>query len=149
MIILTLIISLLLLVITLVNDFDEIAMLFSGLILFELVATLVLCIGVGNLRIIDEKIEMYTEENTKIESQIDDLIRNYMEYEGNTFKEFKTESAVTLINLYPELKSDVLIQKQLDIYVANNEKIKELKNDKITGKVKKWWLYFGGGNKNP
>lgn len=144
MIILLLIISFLLLVITLVKDFDEIGMLFSGLIVIELIAASVLCIGVSNLRIIDEKIEMYTEENTKIESQMDDLIRNYMEYEGNTFKEFKSESAVTLINLYPELKSDVLVQKQLDMYIANNEKIKELKNEKITGKVKKWWLYFGG-----
>lgn len=144
MIILTLIISLLLLIITLAKDFDGIAMIFSLLIVFELVATLILCIGVGNLRIIDEKIEMYTEENTKIESQMDDLIRNYMEYEGNTFKEFKSESAIALINLYPDLKSDALVQKQLDIYIANNGKIKELKNEKITGKVKKWWLYFGG-----
>lgn len=148
MIILLLIISFILCILFIILDFDEIAMLFGGLTAIELVAAIVLCICVRNLIIIDDKIEMYTEENTKIESQMDDLIRNYMEYEGNTFKEFKSESAVALINLYPELKSDVLVQKQLDIYIANNEKIKELKNEKITGKVKKWWLYFGGKNDN-
>ena len=145
MIIVSLIILFILAFITLALASDEFAMIVSGLIIIEFIAAIILCIGVSELRVIDEKIEMYTEENTKIESQMDDLIRNYMEYEGNTFKEFKSESAVVLINLYPELKSDVLVQKQLDIYVANNEKIKELKNEKITGKVKKWWLYFGGG----
>lgn len=53
---------------------------------------------------------------------------------------------MTLITLYPELKSDKLVQKQINIYVDNNKKIKILKEKQINGKVLKWWLYFGGKN---
>lgn len=89
------------------------------------------------------KILMYQEENTKIETQIGDLIKDYMNYESDTYKEFKNESSITLVNLYPELKSDELVQKQMNIYLSNNDKIKELKEKEIDTKIGKWLLYFG------
>lgn len=89
------------------------------------------------------KISMYQEENTKIETQIGDLVKNYMDYESDTYKEFKNESSITLVNLYPELKSDELVQKQMNIYLSNNDKIKELKEKEIDTKIGKWLLYFG------
>ena len=49
-----------------------------------------------------------------------------------------------LVTLYPELKADTLVAKQIEIYTNNNQKIKELKEQKLYGKVYKWWLYFGG-----
>lgn len=128
-------------------DFDELAIIPTLMFLVEFIVLITLCVSVSKLKVIDTKIEMYTEENQKIESQMSDLVQNYMEYEGNTFKDFKSESSVTLVNLYPELKSDSLVQKQLDVYIANNEKIKELKSSKINGKVYRWGLYFGGDNK--
>lgn len=98
---------------------------------------------VKELDIIDKKIEMYQEENTKIENDIDTLVKQYMEHEKSTFKDVKTESSMTLINLYPDLKSNELVQQQLNIYVENNNKIKELKNNKLDYQLSKWWLYFG------
>lgn len=89
------------------------------------------------------KIEMYEEENTKIEEQIDTLVKQYMEYEGKTLTEFKSESSITLVSLYPELKSDDLVSKQIEVYIENNNKIKQLKEDKINMKIGKWLLYFG------
>lgn len=89
------------------------------------------------------KIEMYEEENTKIEEQIDTLVKQYMEYEGKTLTEFKSESSITLVSLYPELKSDNLVSKQIEVYIENNNKIKQLKEDKINMKIGKWLLYFG------
>ena len=91
-----------------------------------------------------EKIKMYEEENVKIEEQMDTLVKQYMEYEGETFKEFKTDSSVTLVSMYPELKSDELIKAQINTYIANNNKIKELKEAAIDLKIGKWLLYFGG-----
>jgi hypothetical protein len=44
--------------------------------------------------------------------------------------------------MYPELKSDTLVQNQMNIYVANNQKIKDLKEQQINYEVSKWWLYF-------
>lgn len=89
------------------------------------------------------KIEMYEKENQKIEEQVDVLVKQYMEYEGKTLKEFKSESSITLVSLYPELKSDTLISKQIEVYIANNNKIKELKEKEIEMKIGKWLLYFG------
>lgn len=89
------------------------------------------------------KIKMYEEENQKIEKQVDVLVKQYMEYEGKTLTEFKSESSITLVSLYPELKSDTLISKQIEVYIANNNKIKELKECEIEMKIGKWLLYFG------
>lgn len=108
-----------------------------------LIATLVLSIQISNLKVIDQKIAMYQEENTKIEEQISEVVKQYQEYESGIFAEASPESAITLVALYPDLKSDTLVQKQIDVYLENNETIKNLKADKINGSVKRWWLYFG------
>lgn len=89
------------------------------------------------------KIEMYQEENEKIEEDINVLVKEYMEYEKDTYKKFKTESVTTLIALFPDLKSDELVNKQINIYVENNNKIKELKEKEIDMSIGKWLLYFG------
>lgn len=97
-----------------------------------------------NLKIIDEKIAIYQEENTKIESQVETLVSQYEDYETGIFKDLKSDADVTLaLSLYPELKADKLVTKQLNLYVKNNTKIKELKVEKLQGKIYRWWLYFG------
>ncbi len=94
--------------------------------------------------IIDRKIEMYQEENAKIEEDIDKIVKEYLKHEHDTFADLKAEeSSIALVNLFPELKSDTLVQQQLEIYVANNEKIRGLKEEKIDLTRKKWLLYFG------
>lgn len=92
---------------------------------------------------LEEKIAMYQEENAVIEQQMSDLVVTYMEYEGNTFKACSNESAITLVSLYPELKSDSLVERQMEVYVENNKKIKKLKESLINRGVVKWWLYLG------
>ncbi|MBR6619380.1 MAG: hypothetical protein IKK85_03460 [Clostridia bacterium] len=110
----------------------------------SVIAVIALTISVSNLRVIDEQIEMYEQENQKIENQIAEAVRQYQEYESEILVEVAPESAVTLVALYPDLKSDTLVQKQIEVYISNNEKTKELKEQKIKGNVKRWWLYFGG-----
>jgi len=90
-----------------------------------------------------DKIKMYQAENKQIENQIGELVKGYMDYESETYKSFKNENSVTMINLYPELKSNELVQKQMNIYLTNNAKIKELKEIEIDTKIGKWLLYFG------
>lgn len=107
------------------------------------IATLVVGVDVSNLSVIDEKIEMYQEENKNIEEQMDILVKQYMDYESDTLSEFKSESSVTLVSMYPELKSDTLVEQQLTTYIENNNNIKNLKAKKIDGSVLRWWLYFG------
>lgn len=97
----------------------------------------------SNTMVIDDMITMYTEENQNIENQIDVIVSKYMDYESGTFAELKDNSSITLVSLYPELKSDELVQTQIATYQSNNAKLKELKEAKINTRVYKWWLYFG------
>lgn len=108
------------------------------------IATIVLAIKVSYGNTIDKKLAMYEEENTMIESQIETAVSHYMNYEQDTFKNCSSESAIVLVDLYPELKSDSLVSKQIEVYLANNDKIKALKEESINMDVYRWWLYFGG-----
>lgn len=108
-----------------------------------LVATVVLCCSVTSDCRIDEKISMYTEENIKIEQQIAGCVERYQAYEQGVFEKVAPSDAVTLITIYPELKSDTLVQAQIEAYTENSNMIKVLREQKIDARVRKWWLYFG------
>lgn len=114
---------------------------------FSIVMVIIAMITVGsslsNNLVIDEKIDMYQQENQTIQSEVASAVENYMEYESNTYKNIKTESPITLATVFPELKSNELVAKQIEVYVANNQKIKSLKEQKLNNKVLAWWLYFG------
>ena len=104
-----------------------------------------LIVSVSQLGVIDQKIEMYQEENTRIEEQIAATVKQYQEYETDIFTAVSPdESSIVLVSLYPELKADTLVQSQIEIYTANNQAIKSLREQKINGTVDRWWLYFGG-----
>ena len=122
---------------------EDIAILPGLLFLIFFVILFFVGCGVVKGRTLDSKIAMYIEENKNIETEMNALVKQYMNYESGTYGELKGESSITLVSLYPELKADTLVAKQIDIYIANNEKIKELKEKKIDLSVKKWWLYFG------
>ena len=107
------------------------------------IVTIVLLVCVLNRVNIEKKIAIYEEENTKIEQQIADTVKQYQEYETGIFTEVAPESSITLVALYPELKSDTLVQSQIEVYVDNNKTIKELKSSAINAPVYRWWLYFG------
>ena len=107
------------------------------------ITSIIFMVGVANANSIDDKIAMYYEENTKIESQVDDIVNRYIEYETETFEVDSEVSPLVMASLYPELKSNTLVESQIEIYVENNEKIKELKELKIGASVTRWWLYFG------
>ena len=128
-------------------DFKEVCLVFLILSGFGVLMCLVIAISLGikvsKLSVINEQIEMYQKENTKIEQQVANVVSQYQEYETKTFTAVTPEDSMTLVSLFPELKSDKLVQKQIDVYVENNKKIKSLKEKRINGKVVKWWLYFG------
>ena len=135
-------------VLTMVFDLEDVGIPVSVISFFgagiALVATIFLGISVSKLNVIDDKIAMYQEENTKIEQQIATAVQSYQDYETDIFTECAPESSMTLVALYPELQADTLVQKQIEVYIENNEEIKKLKEQKINGDVKRWWLYFGG-----
>ena len=93
---------------------------------------------------LDKKIAMYTEENQNIEIKVKETVRAYMKYEQDTYDNLvKDADITTLLIVYPDLNSNQLVKKEVDLYIENNKKIKELKEQKISRSTCNWWLYFG------
>lgn len=126
------------------NDTGE---FFSGFGFFiSVVALIGIIINIGiliNGRTFDDKIEMYEQENAAIEQSVDVFVKDYYRHESDTYSSLTPENAVLFASAYPELQSNELATKQLEIYVENNNKIKELKEDQINLSKNRFWLYFG------
>jgi hypothetical protein len=127
------------------GDCDGLFGVFFGTIplVIGVIVAISLAVQISNLSVIDQKIAMYEQENTKIEQQIETAVTAYQQHEKDVFTEVKPDSYIQLVSIYPELKSDTLVKEQIKTYQSNNKKIKELKVTAINGNVKRWWLYFG------
>ena len=126
------------------NDTGEVFSGFGSLI--SVVALIGIIINIGiliNGRTFDDKIAMYEQENAAIEQSVNVLVKDYYKHESDTYSSLKPENAVLFASAYPELQSNELATKQLEIYVDNNNKIKELKEDQINLSRNRFWLYFG------
>ena len=126
------------------NDTGEVFSGFGSLI--SVVALIGIIINIGiliNGRTLDDKIAMYEQENAAIEQSVDVLVKDYYRHESDTYSSLTPENAVLFASAYPELQSNELATKQLEIYVDNNNKIKELKEDQINLSRNRFWLYFG------
>ena len=121
--------------------FIIVAVIFAILALVTLGFIFCFKVDVKGADVIKEKIEMYEEENSEIESEISALVTRYMAFEKDTLESLKVESSlVTLVNLYPELKSDELVQAQIQLYISNQREIIKLKEDLINLGTKRIWL---------
>ena len=76
---------------------------------------------------VSEKIKLYQSENEEIENTVYTMVKDYMEYEKKTYKEFDKKQAMNYVSLYPDLKSNELVAKQVEVYTANKKKLNELK----------------------
>ena len=106
-----------------------------------LVAVISCTIEISKSTVVDNKIAMYQEENKKIEKEITSVVNSYKDYEKEVIS--NTGEMATILVRFPELKSNKIVSKQIQVYVDNNNKIKELKEEKINNSIYKWWLYFG------
>jgi predicted RND superfamily exporter protein len=111
-------------------------------IVLSIFAIVLTCCCVDTIKI-KEKIEMYETENTKIEEQMTLIVQKYMEHEQKVFDEVTEKNVMSYIALYPELRSDSLVSKQMKIYYNNHEKITKLKEEQIMAPIYRWWVYFG------
>lgn len=114
----------------------------KGAILSIVVAVL-LGIGASQSMVIDDQIALYEDVNQQIDNSIYEMVVQYQGYEEGTFEKLKGTTADTLISLYPELKTDILVNSQMEIYVNNQREILKLKEYRIKLRVVRWWLYFG------
>lgn len=128
--------------------YEESYVLFGGLSLAIFIVIFAVLIGltikVQDLDLIEEKIALKENRNAEIEDKVVLLVDKYMNYESTTFKELKPSEIMVAVELYPELKSDAMIQEEIKLYRDNIAEITSLKEQKINGKIMRWWLYFGG-----
>lgn len=110
------------------------------IILMSFVSLLAL---VSSGSIIDSKIELYQSQNAEIESKVQATVASYLAHEKQTYKNLRPDNAITVALGYPELHSNELVKKQIEVYEDNNKKIMGLKEEKLNQSVYKWWLYFG------
>ena len=125
------------------NDICTIIMFIIGFISFIIFTVLLIAICSYPYNI-DKKIAMYQEENTLIEEKVKNTVMAYIDYEQETYDNLvKNADLETLLITYPELNSNELVKAQIDTYVQNNNKLKELKEKQIDKSTMAWLLYFG------
>ncbi len=126
------------------NDCDGIIILGSIICVPSLVILLITG-GVYNYdsSTIDNRLNVLEEQNQIVLSQIEPLVQQALEYESSTYKDFKLDAAkvIAFTQLYPELKANSFLNKQIDIIVANQEEIKQLKLDKASLNAYHFWLW--------
>lgn len=92
---------------------------------------------------LDSRIELYQSQNAEIESKVQATVASYLTHEKQTYKDLKPDNAIAVVSAYPELHSNELVKKQIEVYEDNNKKILGLKEEKLNQSIYKWWLYFG------
>lgn len=117
------------------NRYDsETAVTLGGASIFLFVVTLLVTIGVGvqynSIKsTANAKLEVLNSQNKIVLAQIEPLVQQALNYESNTYKEFKMtpENIVAFSNMYPQLQANSFIQSQINIIVENQKEIKDLK----------------------
>ena len=136
-------------ILVIIDDYDyeiyNMAALAGAFLSGVVVIVLVFCYPYN----VDKKIDMYTQENAEIEQKVKTTVQAYKDYEQETYKNLiENADLQTLLIKYPELNSNELVKKEIEIYVSNNDKIKSLKEQKIDKKLLGWWLFFNIGVDN-
>lgn len=136
-------------ILVIIDDYDYEIFIAVALVGALLSGIVVLCLLFSYPYNVDKKIDMYTQENAEIEQKVKATVQAYTDYEQETYKNLiESADLQTLLIKYPELNSNELVKKEIEIYVCNNDKIKSLKEQKIDKKLIGWWLFFNIGVDN-
>jgi hypothetical protein len=89
------------------------------------------------------QMEVLNSQNEVVLAQIEPLVQQAMNYESNTYKEFKLtpENIVAFGSMYPQLQANSFIQSQINIIVENQKEIKDLKLKIASLNAYRLWLW--------
>ena len=89
------------------------------------------------------QMEVLNSQNEIVLTQIEPLVQQALNYESNTYKEFKLtpENIVAFGNMYPQLQANAFIQSQINIIVENQKEIKDLKLRIASLNAYRLWLF--------
>ena len=94
---------------------------------------------------IQEKIEIYENQNAQIEQSIDAAVKAYCEHEQITYVQMSDGAVALVAAAYPELASSELVKTQMEVWTSNSAELKELKSRLVDFHRAQYFLYFGGG----
>ena len=92
---------------------------------------------------INSRLAVLEEQNTTVLTQVEPLVQKALDYESNNYKDLKLDvnKLIIFAQMYPELKANDFLHKQIDIILANQEEIKQLKLDKASLNAYHFWLW--------
>lgn len=93
---------------------------------------------------IQEKIQIYEDQNTQIEQSIDAAVKAYCEHEQITYVQMSDGAVALVAAAYPELASSELVKTQMEVWTSNSNELKDLKSDLVNFHRAQYFLYFGG-----
>ena len=139
-----LVIGLILLIIG-INQYEEVLSSLGVGIFAVFLCVTAIAVGVYNYdkSTIDNRLAILEEQNQVVLSQIEPLVQHALEYESNTYTDFKLDAnkIVAFTQLYPDLKANDFLNKQIDIILANQAEIKQLKLNKASLNAYHFWLW--------
>ncbi len=135
-------------------DYDEGVGWIIGIVLAViglLTCIILMCVAINfTIKIpqMEDRIALYQEENSRIEEQVKTTIEVYQDYEKEIFgninlDKISSEKLILLTSIYPELKSDAMVQELIHVYINNTNEIKQIKVNKLDYELWRWWLCFG------
>lgn len=92
---------------------------------------------------IDSRLAVLEEQNTTVLTQVEPIVQQALNYESSTYKDLKLDvnKLIIFAQMYPNLKANDFLNKQIDIILANQEEIKQLKLDKASLNAYHFWLW--------
>ena len=92
---------------------------------------------------IQEKIQIYEDQNTQIEQSIDAAVKAYCEHEQITYVQMSDGAVALVAAAYPELASSELVKTQMEVWTSNSKELKDLKSKLVDFHRAQDFLYFG------
>lgn len=135
----------LILIILGIAKYEEVLSGIGAVIFIVFLFITVIAAGIYNYNksTIENRLSVIEEQNQTVLAQIEPLVQQALEYESNNYKDFKldAEKVIAFAQLYPDLKANSFLNKQIDIILANQEEIKQLKLDKASLNAYHFWLW--------
>lgn len=131
-----------------IDHYSEVTDIFVGVGKIVSIVILLVIIGVGAKynfvkSTATAQLEVLNSQNEIVLAQIEPLVQQAMNYESNTYKEFKLtpENIVAFGNMYPQFQANAFIQSQINIIVENQKEIKDLKLRIASLNAYRLWLF--------
>jgi hypothetical protein len=124
---------------------EEGTIILGSIVGFPTLIALLIAGGIYNYdsSTINSRLAVLEEQNTTVLTQVEPLVQQALDYESNTYKDLKLDvnKLIIFAQMYPDLKANDFLHKQIEIILANQEEIKQLKLNRASLNAYHFWLW--------